>query len=206
MDEKRGKVNKVNTSVGGALLAGVIVATSALPAVADSAPAVTSADVRTGSGGAIRTQTADTLLPMVSKAKRLKVLKSLTSKGERSVTAWYKHLGKYQTGSNKYKFVWKTDYCSGPATEKQPGGYDFSLDCHRHDFGYRNYKKYVGGYGFKKYHRKRIDDVFLQDMRSECKRKFWGDPLPPALRKKMRAACNKTAKTYYDTVRTFGHL
>ncbi|MEW2526065.1 phospholipase A2 [Streptomyces sp. NPDC047071] len=194
-------MNKACISLGGALLAGAVVATSALPAVAHTEPKAPASVA-----DAAKADASATALPMVGAAYRLQKLKALTSKGDASRDEWFKYLGLYRQGSNYFRFNWDTDYCSGPATEKQPGGYDFTFSCYRHDFGYRNYKKYAGEYNFKKYHRKRIDDVFLQDMQKQCGRKFWADPLTPALRKKMKDACNKTAKTYYNAVRTAGHL
>lgn len=40
-------------------------------------------------------------------------------------------------------------------------------------------------------------------MNRACSRFFWADPVGKAARKKLRAACNKTAAKYYYTVRSF---
>jgi hypothetical protein len=37
-----------------------------------------------------------------------------------------------------FAFDWSTDYCS--QSPDKPLGFDFKLSCHRHDFGYRNFK------------------------------------------------------------------
>ena len=38
-----------------------------------------------------------------------------------------------------YRFNWSTDYCS--SSPDNPLGFNFTLSCYRHDFGYRNYKE-----------------------------------------------------------------
>jgi hypothetical protein len=176
------------------VLAGVIGLTSVAPAVA--APA--------GEGVATGTSAvAAGKAPMASKTERIKKLGQLTVKGQKSLDAWYAGLGQYRKGKNPYKFNWSTDGCS-KAPEKIPGGYDFTFPCHRHDFGYRNYKSLVGVSKFRSQHKKRIDDVFLQDMKQVCGARFWADPLTPAGRKKAKAACLKTADKYYAAVRAVG--
>jgi hypothetical protein len=189
-------VNKARSAFGGAVLAGVIGLTSLAPAVA-ATPV---------SGKAVTGPTATAMAgkaPMVSKPDRIKRLGKLTVKGQTSLNAWYAGLGQYRQGKNPYKFNWSTDGCS-KAPEKIPGGYDFTFPCHRHDFGYRNYKSLVGVSKFRSQHKKRIDDVFLQDMKQVCNARFWADPLTPAGRKKAKAACLKTADKYYAAVRALG--
>ncbi|KAF0647030.1 hypothetical protein K701_25645 [Streptomyces fradiae ATCC 10745 = DSM 40063] len=178
------------------MLAGVIGITSVAPAAA-AAPA--GGRAVTGPTAAV----ASGKVPMASKADRIKRLGKLTVKGQASLDAWYAGLGQYRKGKNPYKFNWSTDGCS-KSPEKIPGGYDFTFPCHRHDFGYRNYKSLVGHSKFRSQHKKRIDDVFLQDMNQVCNARFWADPLTPAGRKKAKAACLKTAKKYYSAVRALG--
>lgn len=194
------QVNTIRTSFGGVVLAGVLALGTAAPALA-AAPAEA---VTTGpSSVAQQASAADVAGPAVGGAYRLKKLKSLTSKGQASQDAWFKYLGLYRSGSNYFRFNWSTNGCNS-SPEKLPGGYDFTYSCHRHDFGYRNYKTIVGKTAWRRDHKKRIDDVFLQDMRKACQYKPWADPLTPALRKKMKAACLKTADKYYAAVRVAG--
>ncbi|MGW7490160.1 phospholipase A2 [Streptomyces sp. NPDC054786] len=194
-------MNKIRTSFGGVVLAGVLALGTAAPALA-AAPA--EAAVKAGpSLVAQRASAADVTGPAVGGAYRLRKLKSLTSKGQASRQDWYKYLGLYRSGSNYFRFNWTTNGCNS-SPEKLPGGYDFTYSCYRHDFGYRNYKTIVGKTAWRRDHKKRIDEVFLQDMRQACQYKPWADPLTPAMRKKMKAACLKTANKYYAAVRVAG--
>ncbi|MGX1762193.1 phospholipase A2 [Streptomyces lydicus] len=191
----------MRTSFGGVVLAGVLALGAAAPALAE-APA--KAAVTTGPSAVARQiSAADVAGPAVGGAYRLAKLKSLTSKGQASKDAWFKYLGLYRSGSNYFRFNWSTNGCNS-SPEKLPGGYDFTYSCHRHDFGYRNYKTIVGKAAWRRDHKKRIDDVFLQDMRQACQYKPWADPLTPAMRKKMKAACLKSADKYYAAVRVLG--
>ncbi|GAA3749794.1 hypothetical protein HDA32_001084 [Spinactinospora alkalitolerans] len=79
---------------------------------------------------------------------------------------------------------WSSDACSWSPDE--PIGYSFTSSCHRHDFGYRNYKLQVR---FNETTRLRIDDNFRDDMYSVC----GGDSL-----------CRGVANIYYSAVRRFG--
>lgn len=80
---------------------------------------------------------------------------------------------------------WSSDACS--ASPDVPLGFDFTPACHRHDFGYRNYKKQSR---FNEDTRKTIDDNFYDDLKGICN----GDN-----------ACDATAWTYYQAVRKFGN-
>ncbi|MGP3965052.1 phospholipase [Nonomuraea sp. 3N208] len=93
-----------------------------------------------------------------------------------------------------YQFDWTTDYCS--SAPDKPGGFNFRGACHRHDFGYRNYKKLKA---FSKENKLRVDNTFLWDMRRVCERQ-WG------FYEWQRDACRQTAQTYYSAVRATGHL
>ncbi|MDX3195784.1 phospholipase [Streptomyces sp. MN03-5084-2B] len=79
---------------------------------------------------------------------------------------------------------WSSDGCSW--SPDKPFGFQFLPGCHRHDFGYRNYKKQGR---FTEAARKRIDDNLYADLKSAC-----GSNL----------ACKGTAWTYYEAVRKFG--
>ncbi|AOS62686.1 phospholipase [Actinoalloteichus hymeniacidonis] len=79
---------------------------------------------------------------------------------------------------------WSSDGCSWSPDE--PFGYEFLNSCHRHDFGYRNYK--LQG-RFTEANRLRIDDNFRDDMYSVCGGGW---------------ACERTADVYYHAVRNFG--
>ncbi|MFI6861167.1 phospholipase [Streptomyces sp. NPDC050421] len=148
-------------------------------------------------------QAAATATAKVTKSQKLKKMSSITGDSAASQDRWFAALGARKKASiTKYKFNWNTDGCSW-ASDKIPGGYDFHHACWRHDFGYRNYKKTVGVTKFRSAHKKRIDKAFLHDMNRACSRFFWADPVGKAMRKKLKAACNKTATKYYDTVRSF---
>lgn len=89
----------------------------------------------------------------------------------------------------EYAFDWSTDLCS--ASPDQPLGFDFRLSCHRHDFGYRNYKS-VGDFPANK---TRVDDAFYADLRRKC----------ATYNRFVRPACYSLAWTYFQAVRTFGN-
>ena len=79
---------------------------------------------------------------------------------------------------------WSSDGCSwSPDT---PFGWQFLPGCHRHDFGYRNYKKQGR---FTAANRLKIDDNLYSDLKSAC-----GSNI----------ACKGAAWTYYQAVRKFG--
>ncbi|BFO22210.1 phospholipase [Streptomyces sp. KM77-8] len=142
----------------------------------------------------------------MTKAQKIKKLASLSGNSGASRDRWHAALTQHLQGKaaiKKYRFDWGTDYCSG-APEKIAGGYNFTFSCYRHDFGYRNYKKTVGKKAFKKSHKARIDKAFYTDMKSACGAKFWADPYTPSQRKKLKAACLKTAKKYYEAVVAVG--
>jgi len=79
---------------------------------------------------------------------------------------------------------WSSDACSWSPDE--PLGFDFKGACHRHDFGYRNYKKQAR---FNETTRLTIDDNFHADMKTMCNG---------------NVVCNGAAWTYYQAVRNFG--
>ncbi|WP_199431887.1 phospholipase [Qaidamihabitans albus] len=79
---------------------------------------------------------------------------------------------------------WSSDACSW--SPDRPLGYDFTRACHRHDFGYRNYKRQSR---FTETGRKALDDNFYRDMRAICAGRW---------------QCDSAAWTYYRAVRQFG--
>jgi hypothetical protein len=89
-----------------------------------------------------------------------------------------------------YRFDWSTDYCT--ASPERPLGYDFTLACWHHDFGYRNYKA-VGRFAANK---DRLDTVFYADLRRVC----------ATYQLVLQPACYSLAWTYYQAVHIFGSL
>ncbi|SEQ53991.1 phospholipase A2 [Lentzea xinjiangensis] len=79
---------------------------------------------------------------------------------------------------------WSSDGCS--YSPDNPFGFKFLPTCHRHDFGYRNYKRQSR---FTEENRLRIDDNFKSDMYHQCGGNW---------------ACKRTADLYYAAVREFG--
>lgn len=84
---------------------------------------------------------------------------------------------------------WTTDYCSN-SPDSGPG-FNFKNACTRHDFGYRNYKRYgVFNSGGKDY----TDYIFYNDMKADCAARSWYQ----------RPTCYSLAWTYYQAVKNFG--
>ncbi|MFI5889512.1 phospholipase [Actinoplanes sp. NPDC051513] len=95
-----------------------------------------------------------------------------------------------RTPWQSYNFDWSTDYCS--ASPDKPLGFDFTLSCWHHDFGYRNYKA-IGAFPANK---GRIDDTFYADLKRKC----------ATYSSIVRPACYSLAWTYYEAVHNFGSL
>jgi hypothetical protein len=79
---------------------------------------------------------------------------------------------------------WSSDGCS--SSPDNPFGFNFVKACHRHDFGYRNYKRQSR---FTESTRLTIDNNFKEDLYEICAGNW---------------ACNRTADVYYAAVRQFG--
>ncbi|MCP2256934.1 phospholipase A2 [Streptoalloteichus tenebrarius] len=116
---------------------------------------------------------------------------ALTPAKLKSVTDEYlfsKSLSQFGTLRNQRPYSdqldWSSDGCS--KSPDAPLGYNFLPACHRHDFGYRNYKKQSR---FSEANRKRIDDNFHNDMYAICGSSW---------------TCKRTADVYYKAVREFG--
>ncbi|KAK4197563.1 prokaryotic phospholipase A2-domain-containing protein [Triangularia verruculosa] len=82
---------------------------------------------------------------------------------------------------------WASDGCS--SSPDNPFGFPFTPACHRHDFGYRNFKKQSR---FTDANRKRIDDKFKTDLLYQCSSNGHG------------SVCRALADVYYAAVRAFG--
>ncbi|KAK0671730.1 prokaryotic phospholipase A2-domain-containing protein [Cercophora samala] len=88
---------------------------------------------------------------------------------------------------NPASLDWSSDGCSN--SPDNPFGFPFTPACHRHDFGYRNFKKQSR---FTDANRKRIDDKFNADLLYQCSSNGHG------------AVCRALADVYYAAVRAFG--
>ncbi|WP_282702579.1 phospholipase [Streptomyces sp. CC219B] len=120
-------------------------------------------------------------------ADKAQVLASWTQTSSSSYSQWAAARAN-QGAWGAYGFDWSTDYCS--SSPDNPFGFPFSLSCARHDFGYRNYKA-TGTFSANK---SRLDSAFYEDLKRVCNN-YSGAT---------KTACNSTAWTYYQAVRTFG--
>lgn len=91
---------------------------------------------------------------------------------------------------------WSTDGCSAPVVQSTGRSFDFYNACRRHDFGYRNMRRFKNGRVWSEAIRLRIDEIFRTDMRSSCKPRV----------AVMRTQCLAWAETYFQAVRIFGAL
>ncbi|HEU5111164.1 MAG TPA: phospholipase [Micromonosporaceae bacterium] len=124
----------------------------------------------------------------VTTEQKLAVLSSWTQTSASSYNAW--NSARVNPGPwAGYGFDWSTDHCS--SSPDNPLGFDFRLSCHRHDFGYRNYKKM----NLFSANKARVDSAFYEDMRRRC----------AAYNVALRPACYSLAWTYYQAVRVFGY-
>ncbi|MFC7545210.1 phospholipase [Plantactinospora sp. GCM10030261] len=125
----------------------------------------------------------------VSQEQKLSVLSSWTQTSVSSYNAWNSGRAN-QAAWAEYNFDWSTDYCS--SSPDNPLGFNFTLSCYRHDFGYRNYKA-VGLFSANK---SRVDSAFYEDMKRSC----------ATYNSFVRPACYSLAWTYYQAVRAFGSV
>jgi hypothetical protein len=126
----------------------------------------------------------------VTAAEKLAVLQSFTQTSATSYDHW-NAARRNQADWAAYGFEWGTDFCS--ASPDRPLGFDFTLSCHRHDFGYRNYK--VAG-AFSGANKKLVDSAFYADLKRKC----------ATYSAAVRPACHSLAWTYYQAVSIFGSL
>lgn len=124
-----------------------------------------------------------------TREQKLTILSGWTQTSAASYSAWNAARGD-QASWAAYAFDWSTDYCS--SSPDNPLGFDFRLSCHRHDFGYRNYK----AMSLFPPNKDRLDSAFYEDLRRRCATYASG----------VRPACNSLAWTYYQAVRTFGSV
>ncbi|KAK4117908.1 hypothetical protein N656DRAFT_774132 [Canariomyces notabilis] len=83
--------------------------------------------------------------------------------------------------------IWDSDGCS--SSPDNPFGFPFIPACHRHDFGYRNYKAQNR---FTDAGKLRIDNNFRIDLYYQC------------AGSSVRGVCEALAEVYYAAVRAFG--
>ncbi|GLW31155.1 phospholipase [Actinoplanes regularis] len=115
------------------------------------------------------------------------VLSSFTQTSVTSYNSW--NAARQNQGAwSAYVFDWSTDYCS--SSPDNPLGFDFKLACHRHDFGYRNYKA-IGAFDANK---SRLDSMFYEDLKRKC----------ATYAAAVRPACTSLAWTYYQAVKALG--
>ena len=97
--------------------------------------------------------------------------------------------------ANRDYHDWSTDGCSGvPDTGFT---FDFTHPCHRHDFGYRNFKRLEKQFAEDTWNavsKLLTDQMFRTDMREHC----LGRPILA------RPTCYTTAQVYYWGVRALG--
>ncbi len=123
----------------------------------------------------------------VTAEQKLSVMSSWSQPSSTSYNAW-NSARQNQGAWAEYAFDWSTDFCS--TSPDQPLGFDFRLSCHRHDFGYRNYKV-MNAFPENK---SRIDDAFYFDLRAKC----------ATYNVFVRSACYSLAWSYYQAVKAFG--
>jgi hypothetical protein len=125
----------------------------------------------------------------VTPAEKLAALSTFTQTSVSGYHTW--NAARQNQGAwSAYGFDWSTDYCS--SSPDNPLGFDFTLACYRHDFGYRNYKA-VGAFSANK---SRLDSAFYEDLKRKC----------ATYSAAVRPACTSLAWTYYQAVSIFGSL
>ncbi|MFC4065847.1 phospholipase [Actinoplanes subglobosus] len=125
----------------------------------------------------------------VTPAEKLAALSTFTQTSVSGYNSW--NAARQNQGAwSAYGFDWSTDYCS--SSPDNPLGFDFTLACYRHDFGYRNYKA-VGAFSANK---SRLDSAFYEDLKRKC----------ATYSAAVRPACTSLAWTYYQAVSIFGSL
>lgn len=93
--------------------------------------------------------------------------------------------------------VWDTDDCSVPVGKDTSVAKDFAHPCHRHDFGYRNYKRIEETTTINAWTeavKLVVDDQFLADAREVCASRSFFE----------KQVCLGWAQVFYWAVRAFG--
>ena len=94
-------------------------------------------------------------------------------------------------------FDWTSDRCSAPFVGNTGMSYDFTRACRRHDFGYRNLKRFdrrSPHTWWTSTWRARVDEQFRRDMKAHCAGRAMVH----------RYVCYWWADLYYGIVRLFG--
>ncbi|MDR7280562.1 phospholipase [Catenuloplanes atrovinosus] len=125
----------------------------------------------------------------VTPEQKAATLSSFTQTSVASYNAW-NSARQNQGAWAEYGFDWSTDYCS--SSPDNPLGFDFTLSCYRHDFGYRNYKA-AGTFAANK---SRLDSAFYEDLKRKC----------ATYSSATRPACYSLAWVYYEAVVIFGSV
>ena len=125
----------------------------------------------------------------VTAEQKAAVLSGWTQVSSSSYNAW-NSARQNQGAWADYAFDWSTDYCS--SSPDNPLGFNFTLSCYRHDFGYRNYKA-MGQFSANK---SRLDSAFYEDLKRVC----------TTYNAVVRPACYSLAWTYYQAVSAFGSV
>ena len=120
---------------------------------------------------------------------KAEVLSSWTQTTAASYNSW-NNARQNREPWRSYGFDWSTDYCS--SSPDNPLGFDFTLSCWHHDFGYRNYKA-IGAFPANK---DRVDLMFYNDMKRKC----------ATYNVLVRPACLSLAWVYYQAVSVFGSV
>lgn len=95
--------------------------------------------------------------------------------------------------SHDPRLDWSSDGCSAPLVGDTGLSFDFRNPCRRHDFAYRNFTRLNGGLIWTPTMRRRVDEVFLRDMRQTCRPRPW----------MVAVRCLGWAETFYRSVRMF---
>ncbi|MEU1723165.1 phospholipase [Nonomuraea sp. NPDC005692] len=123
----------------------------------------------------------------VTLEEKLSALSGFTQPTASSAEAWRDAWADRGSWAD-FDFDWSSDGCT--SSPDQPMGFDFSIPCRRHDFGYRNYQA-VGDFPANK---ERIDKAFFFDLKQVCTQySIFRQP-----------SCNALAKLYYQAVRHYG--
>ncbi|CRK45334.1 hypothetical protein BN1723_006561 [Verticillium longisporum] len=88
---------------------------------------------------------------------------------------------------NPASLDWSSDGCT--SSPDNPFGFPFVPACHRHDFGYHNFRAQTR---FTESNKLRIDNQFRTDLKFQCQSSS------------LRGVCNALADVYYAAVRAFG--
>lgn len=107
----------------------------------------------------------------------------------------FRHDGAYT--ANLCWHEWDSDDCSAPIVGSTGLSYDFTHPCHRHDFGYRNYKRLEAETAVDTWNevsKLSTDDQLLADAREHCSGRPWY----------LKNQCLAWAQVFYLAVRAFG--